>query len=289
MAKRRKVRWDRVIIVFVPLLLLLILFVKCVGGGSEKPKTSTDSSSVVAEVTETTTTAITDGIATELTETVTTVQTEEAVPAAITKKELVVVIDPGHGGEDDGALDNVNSPTRFEKNDNLQLAIEVQKAFQKYPNIKTVMTRTEDVFVSLNDRCRIANDINADFFISLHRNSAVNGDGVEIWINNDALGDNSMDKLLAQYIMELLDEVGISKNRGIKSGFRNSTQNEQGNNYYVNRNTTMPSCLIEMGFMSSVADNSNFDNNCQKYGEAIAKAVVELVTDRRIMEVQIMP
>ena len=89
-----------------------------------------------------------------------------------------------------------------------------------------------------------------------------------------------MDKLLAQYIMELLDEAGISKKRGIKSGFRNSDANRESNNYYVNRYTNMPSCLIELGFMTSDIDNQNYDSHLQDYADAIAAAVSELITER---------
>ncbi|MBR6107564.1 MAG: N-acetylmuramoyl-L-alanine amidase [Oscillospiraceae bacterium] len=278
MAKRRRVRWDRVIMVFGPLLLLiLILFFSC--GGSEKGKK--DPSEISAESPSSMEIAEQTGTTALPAET-----TAPADPAAVYKNELIVVIDAGHGGKDAGALNDPNNPTRLEKDDVLRLALAVKKAFEKYPNIRVIMTRETDEFIELKDRCAIANNAAADFFISIHRNSALTGDGVEIWINNDAGGDNTMDKLLATYIMELLKEVGISQDRGIKSGFRNSSSNEQSNNYYVNRNTDMPSCLIEMGFMSSEADNNNFDTHLDEYAEAIATAVVELVTDRNLFDVE---
>jgi len=280
MARRRRIRWDRVGLVFGPVLLLILILCFSCNGSSHKGKkpaseisAAEPSSMDIVEQTLPTATEPQEG-------------TQLADPAVNTKKELVVVIDAGHGGKDAGALNDPNTPTRLEKDDVLRLSLAVQKAFEKYPNIRVIMTRETDVFVELKDRCTIANEANADFFISIHRNSALTGDGVEIWVNNDAGGDNSMDKLLATYIMELLEDVGIAQNRGIKSGYRNSSSNEQSNNYYVNRNTNMPSCLIEMGFMTSAVDNQNFDNHLEEYAEAIATAVVELVTDRNLFTVE---
>ena len=135
--------------------------------------------------------------------------------------------------------------------------------------------------MELEDRCKIANSAGADFFVSIHRNSAVNGNGVEIWVNNNAT-DNSMDKLLAGYILELLDQTGISANRGVQLGYRGSSRETVGNNYYVNRNTNMPSCLVEMGFMTSQIDNSNFDNKLEAYAKAISDAVIEIGEDKQI-------
>ncbi|MBQ8922977.1 MAG: N-acetylmuramoyl-L-alanine amidase [Oscillospiraceae bacterium] len=283
MAKRRRIRWDRILMVFGPLLLILILLFSRCGSSDDRKKPAkepkAEQSSTIAEE---------SGAVPDVTVPVPD-QTEPAMPVDVQTQELVVVIDPGHGGNDGGALNDANNPTRFEKDDNLNLALAVEQAFKKYPYIRTIMTRTDDSFVELNERCRIANEANADFFISLHRNSAVSGDGVEIWINNDSGGDNTMDKMLAQYIMELLDEVGVSNNRGIKSGFRNSDANRESNNYYVNRYTQMPSCLIEMGFMTSDVDNQNFDAHLQEYADAIAAAVNELVTDRRLLSTDIQP
>lgn len=264
MAKRRRIRWDRVILVFGPIILLIIIIcVSCNRRPDTEDTSQPDPSSAVT---------------TPAAEVTVPVMTGEVIPAQAAKTEFVIVVDAGHGGDDTGA--NNQEVTRFEKNDNLNLALAVRDALQKYPDIRVIMTRDTDVFVELQDRCDIANNANADFFISIHRNSSVSGSGVEIWINNDAGGDNSWDKLLAEYIMELLDDVGISLNRGIKSGYRSGAANRESNNYYVNRYTNMPSCLIEMGFMTSDIDNQNFDNRLDAYADAIATAVIELVTDK---------
>ena len=263
MAKRRRVRWDRVFLVFGPVvLLILILAVSCHHRGEEE--SSTGDTTVTDIVVDSSEPAVSD-----------------AVPAGIPLKQMVICIDPGHGGGDGGAPDNQKKPTRFEKDDNLNLALAVRDAFRtKYPDVQIIMTRETDVYVELQERCDIANNANADFFISLHRNSSESGNGVEIWINNESMGDNTWDKLMAEYILDWLDKVGISERRGIHYGFRESDGNYESNNYHVNRYTNMPSCLVEMGFMSSKIDNRNFDDHLYEYADAITDAIMELLEDK---------
>lgn len=261
MAKRRRIRWDRIVLVFGPILLLIIfLCVKCHRGDDEPGITDPET---------------VDSMLTEVSG-----SDSEAVPVQAPYRDLVVVIDPGHGGNDDGAINQTK--TRFEKDDNLRLALAVEEQLNAHPHVQVIMTRETDVFVELQERCDIANNANADFFISLHRNSATSGKGVEIWINNDSMGDITMDKMLAEYIMEWLEQAGISNNRGIKKGLRNSSVDAESENFYINRYTNMPSCLVEMGFMTSEIDNSNFDTKLNEYADAIAGAFIEMVSDRGI-------
>lgn len=257
MAKRRRIRWDRVLIVFGPIFLLILIIAVSCGhrDGEESSAAGTDQIAIVSG-----------------TEPVTT---DDAVPVDAVPDELVICIDAGHGGEDGGAT--TLDETRYEKDDNLNLSLAVRDAFLKYPNVRVIMTRETDVFVELQDRCDIANNANADYFISIHRNSSQTGNGVEIWVNNN---NNTRDKLMAEYIMDWLDDVGISERRGVKAGYRNSASKSETNNFYVNRYTNMPSCLIEMGFMTSAEDNRNFDVHQAEYADAIAGALIEMLTDR---------
>lgn len=171
-----------------------------------------------------------------------------------------VIIDPGHGGNDVGA----QYDGRNEKDDNLELALLVAEKL-KDNGVKVKLTRDDDTFISLENRCKFANRRRAELFVSLHRNSAENGKGVEIWISSD---EPQKDSRLAENILQGLDKVGISKNRGVKSGYA------QGNgNYYVNSHTDMPSCLAEIGFITSETDNALLDKNLEEYAEAIAEAI----------------
>lgn len=186
------------------------------------------------------------------------------ISAFILGNTAQVVIDPGHGGKDVGA----EYGGRFEKNDNLALALLVEEELDKM-GVDVVLTRDDDSFVSLEKRCRIANFKRAQLFVSLHRNSAADANGVEIWVSSNS---PEVDTELAQSIISGLAEAGISKNRGVKSGYA------QGDgDYYVNSHTNMPSCLVELGFISSDEDNALYDKNIEGYAKAIAAAVAELL------------
>ncbi len=184
------------------------------------------------------------------------------ISAFILGNTAQVVIDPGHGGKDVGA----EYGGRFEKNDNLALALLVEEELDKM-GVDVVLTRDDDSFVSLEKRCRIANFKRAQLFVSLHRNSAADANGVEIWVSSNS---PEVDTEIAQSIISGLTEAGISKNRGVKSGYA------QGDgDYYVNSHTNMPSCLVELGFISSDEDNALYDKNIEGYAKAIAAAVAE--------------
>lgn len=183
-----------------------------------------------------------------------------AVTAIILNDTAQVVIDAGHGGSDVGAEYN----GRYEKDDNLAVALLVAEKLEE-KGIDVELTRDDDTFISLENRCKIANKKQAELFVSLHRNSADGARGVEIWVSSDK---PDKDTLLAENIMQNLDEAGISQNRGVKYGYA------QGDgNYYVNSHTDMPSCLVELGFMNSEEDNALFDQNLDSYAEAIAEAI----------------
>lgn len=177
----------------------------------------------------------------------------------------IVCLDPGHGGEDVGAA--YNSKTRLEKNDNLDLALKVKTELEKR-DIKVIMTREDDTFVSLKDRCKTANKGRADLFVSLHRNSSSDGTGIEVWIKDKP---STQEEKLAENILNALVSVAEIPERGVKKGYRDKT----GNNYYVNANTNMPSCLVEVGFISNKTDNADFDKKIDSYAEAIAQAIYE--------------
>lgn len=188
------------------------------------------------------------------------------IVAGILYSPVQVVIDPGHGGSDVGAQYN----GRYEKDDNLEIALLVHENLKKM-GIESCLTRDSDKFIELEDRCAVANRRNAQLFVSLHRNSAEGANGVEIWINSD---ESDADRALAENILEALDGVGISENRGVKSGYARGE-----GNYYVNSHTDMPSCLVELGFINSETDNKLLDENMEAYAQAIAKAIEQSLTE----------
>lgn len=186
----------------------------------------------------------------------------------INNHKIVVCIDAGHGGNDVGAI----LEKRYEKDDTLQVAQLVKKRLQKQ-GIKVVMTRNKDTSVSLEERCKIANQKKATLFVSIHRNSAETGNGIEIWCNSKK---READIQLADSLLTKLQKTEIQDNRGIKYG----TISGETTDYYVLNNTNMPSCLIELGFITNRKDNALFDDHIQNYAEAITNGILENLPER---------
>lgn len=188
----------------------------------------------------------------------------------IPKKDYVVCIDPGHGGTDVGAL---GVDGRYEKDDNLKLSLAVAKELRK-SGIQVVLTRSDDSTVSLDERSNIANDANAELFVSLHRNQAASNtaQGVEVWIHTSA-SDKSYS--IASSILEAMEDVGISQNRGVRIG----TQGDTDSNYAVIRQTNMTSMIVETGFVSNEEDLELFDEHLDEYADAIADAIVRWLNE----------
>ena len=180
-------------------------------------------------------------------------------------KTNIICIDAGHGGSDPGAVNG----DRQEKIDTLALALRVASYIEK-AGYTPLLTRSDDTYLSLGDRCAIANDADAAYFVSLHRNSAEGGKGTEVWISSQK---TAPERHLAQEILKALDEVGIQSNRGVKAG----TQGSSDGDYAVNRNTEMPSCIIELGFIGNDEDNRLLDKHIDDYAKAIADAIVKLM------------
>lgn len=187
--------------------------------------------------------------------------TDDVAAEEKSDKLLVVCIDAGHGGKDGGST----LQTRYEKDDNLTLAKEVEK-YLKEEGIEVIMTRSDDTYLNLKERSEKANTAKADYFISIHRNTG-NGNGVETWISSNASAE---EEALAENIMTEIISVGVERDRGIKKG----TQKSDSSDYAVNLNTNMPSCLIELGFMNSTKDNELFDRHYQEYAKGIAKGII---------------
>lgn len=184
---------------------------------------------------------------------------------------LRVCLDAGHGGDDPGATDLEG--VRLEKDDCLKLALAVEENLKNdFPDVDVVLTRDGDQYPSLEDRCDIANDCKADLFVSIHRNSSEgNASGVEVWVES---AKPKIDSRLAGDILSGLKEVGISNDRGVKYG----TAGNPSGDYYVNKHTDMPACLIEMGFMTSQTDNELLDKHLDEYAKAISDAIGNTLT-----------
>lgn len=164
---------------------------------------------------------------------------QEKAPVPHNKK--VVLIDAGHGGEDFGAR-SVSTPRYQEKNLTLSTA-KLLKAYLEQKGYAAIMTRSEDVFVALDKRARIANQLRPEIFVSVHFNSAPSheAEGIEVYFyrNKEDPSRSKSSRLLAQSVMQKVEESTGAKSRGVKHG-----------NFLVIRETEVPAILVEGGFLT---------------------------------------
>lgn len=176
------------------------------------------------------------------------------------EKLPLVVIDAGHGGKEPGAV----HAGAVEKTLNLDIAKRLKKILDDN-NIKNTMTRSDDSFVDLYDRSRLANNNNAGLFISIHNNASTNSNthGIMTLYHSSS----SQSKKLARIVQnQLVADLG-AKNFGIVPR----------SNLAVLRTTRMPSIIAEIGYISNAAERSKLleEDYRQKAAESLAKAIVK--------------
>lgn len=171
-----------------------------------------------------------------------------------------IVIDAGHGGYDAGAVKG----SRYEKNDNLRMALAVGERLERC-GVNVIYTRTTDEFIPLLERSRISNSRNVDLFASFHRNSATStaANGVETIVYNNASNKSVQ---AAEALQQALVNLGVQSNRGVKRA-----------NLSVLRETNAPALLLELGFISNDQDNALFDRQFDAYADAIARSLAQSV------------
>jgi N-acetylmuramoyl-L-alanine amidase len=159
------------------------------------------------------------------------------------KSQYVIVIDPGHGGEDLGT-NSLKKPKYQEKTLTLTTAFMLRTFLQQMGYQNIVMTRTDDVFIALPKRASLANDRKPTLFVSVHYNSApsTEADGIEVYFyrSDENKTRTQSSKKLAQAILDKVIANTQAKSRGVKHG-----------NFAVIRETTMPAVLIEGGFLTN--------------------------------------
>ena len=225
-------------------------------------------------------------------------------------KRFTLVIDPGHGGHDAGALGAISK----EKNINLAVALRFGKYVeQNLPEVRVIYTRKTDVFIPLNERANIANHANADLFISVHTNALPAGKvarGFETYTlgmhrakdNLDvAMRENSVISMEKDYqqryqgfdprssesyiIFEFIQGKNMERSvelarmiqRGVCDGANRPDKGVHQAGFLVLRETSMPGCLIELGFITTpdeerlLNDDSRVDDIARGIYEAFAK------------------
>ncbi|HEV8662649.1 MAG TPA: N-acetylmuramoyl-L-alanine amidase [Candidatus Methylomirabilis sp.] len=218
-----------------------------------------------------------------------------------------IVIDPGHGGRDPGAI---GSGGLREKDVVLDIALRLEKLIKSRLGLAVILTRREDVFISLEERTAIANRAKADFFLSIHVNAAPKSRAIgfetyflskepsdsdarasaireNVPLTEEGLAGKGQDSVkailwdmayalytresaaLAGMMLEELDKILNVNNRGVKSG-----------PFFVLMGAAMPSALVEVAFISNAQEERKLQGESyrQRVAEALLQGIVKFRT-----------
>lgn len=191
----------------------------------------------------------------------------------------LIVVDPGHGGRDTGAIDNFRTRQVYEKDVALAIGRRVRDVLTQ--NGATVlMTRADDSFPLLASRPQLANTHHADYFVSIHCDAA----NVQNARSGTAVyyhAANGVCRLMAADIGRRISQVsGLSYN-GIKSDMK-QYGGRFDTGYAVLRGSEMPAVLIESGFMTSDSDLAKLrsDATQQRIAEGVAAGLRDFIADQ---------
>lgn len=168
-----------------------------------------------------------------------------------------VILDAGHGGSDFGAT----YLGRMEKDDNLRLTMAVGSILQD-AGVNVLYTRTSDVYETPARKAAEGNVSNADYFISIHRNSSP--------YPNQYTG---IESLVYNRYGTAADMAGNINRQLERAGFVNQGVNER-QNLAILRRTNMPAVLLEVGFINTDRDNAIYDSRFQEIAKAIADGIL---------------
>ncbi|OGS40828.1 MAG: hypothetical protein A2506_04905 [Elusimicrobia bacterium RIFOXYD12_FULL_66_9] len=226
-----------------------------------------------------------------------------AVAQAQKPRRRIVVIDPGHGGKDPGAIGTRGT---YEKTVNLAVALELAKVLRERGDMDVVLTREDDVFVPLSDRSAKANDLEADIFVSLHCNAHRNRreNGFEVYSVSETASDPAAEELaaaenaalklegkrpedeLAKQVLlamtktEMVNEspqLAVFAERGIAKRAEVDDRGAKQAGFYVLRGTHAAAILVEMAFLSHPKDEAKLGS--RRFRRKVAEGVAAGIAD----------
>ena len=219
-----------------------------------------------------------------------------------------ILVDAGHGGKDPGALKtykiNGKDVTIQEKDVNLKVAkLLGERLKTAYPDKQIILTRNKDVFLTLQERTEIANNVKvkedeAVLFISIHVNSSLNktSSGYEVWylspgyrrtvLDKSSTDDKSLFPILNSMLEEEYTTESIMIAKFIMDGLQSQIGNEskargiKAEEWFVVKNSNMPSVLIELGFVSNEKEALllNNDTYLKKAALGIYNGIAAFIT-----------
>ena len=243
--------------------------------------------------------------------------TPKAVPVAVAprskksdhRKIPLIVIDPGHGGKDLGAK---GTHSLYEKNVTLDISKRLKKILETKYGYSVILTRDDDRFISLEERGQIANQKDADLFVSIHANAAKrrSAQGIETFYlgvaNNDdaqetaarengelvySVKDNQVQQILASlisttkkndsamlagHVQDRLRKSVTRKIRGVKD------RGVKEGPFFVLHDTNMPSIIVEVGFITNPDEERRLKKSkyLDRLANSIATGIHEFEKDR---------
>lgn len=240
---------------------------------------------------------------------VTAKEYEELKKPAPQTGKFRILIDPGHGGKDPGAVKKGSSK---EKDLNLAVAKILYNLLKKEKGFEVKISRGSDVFITLGKRASMANDFKADVFVSIHANAAkrASANGFEVYFRSDKASDAEAAETAAlenealQYegkgggtvsfadllLKSLATNENINQSSKLAGHIRNSVTKKSGNlgikvhqnsaikqaNFYVLRGVNSTAVLVEMGYLSNANDRKRLNTKSvrQKMAESIRDGIV---------------
>jgi N-acetylmuramoyl-L-alanine amidase len=176
-------------------------------------------------------------------------------------KTITVVIDAGHGGHDDG----MKTAGYSEKEIVASIAQKIKNSnFNQNVNIH--LTRTDDSFISLQDRAKLINDLKPDLVLSLHVNGNKNPEvsGVEFYVSPKNAKYEDAKKIAEDLNNRFVTKHNL-KSRGVKEA-----------NFLLLRDSECPTITVELGFLSNENDRKYLTDENQQ--EKIAATILELIS-----------
>lgn len=174
--------------------------------------------------------------------------------------EATIVIDAGHGGKDSGAISN--NETILEKDIALSTALLLRNRLQD-AGTNVILSRSDDSFISLDQRVQAAHNSQADLFISLHYDAievANSMSGTTTYYYSDVNLD------LANTVNRYLAQMGPLNNNGVRHG-----------DYYVLRTNRQPAILLELGYMNNSTDIQYIDTH--SYQSSVVEAIYQALRE----------
>ena len=219
-----------------------------------------------------------------------------------------IIIDPGHGGRDPGAVfyHTINGRRQLVRESDIVLNASKMlrdMLVRRYPDKRILMTRERDVFISLEDRAHFANavpvrDHEAIIFISMHANAAMNRNarGFEVWhlthtyqrqiLDETQFPDPDLRQILNLLTEESFRMEGILLSQAILDGLHGTMGNQMPNrglraeDWFVVRRSNMPAVLVELGFVTNREDAVLMTNDAtlRRMVEGVYRGITEFVS-----------